>query len=242
MKLSHLTFALLSIIAGTGAAHAITPAAPPAPSETLDIRYQSTAKGLASQLYLPLAGNAIYQLGNYNFASRDTQTQASAGSFIGYCVDPFQWASSSFHTYEVKPLSSFLDVSSDRYADVTRLFGHAYADSLTSATKAAGFQLALWEVFNDNGNLDSGLVRTTASTNGLVKSEAQSLLSSLSSWSDTGTAYQLTFYENAMFQNYLAVTGIDPVGIPAIPEADSYALLLAGLGLIGFVARRRIRD
>jgi hypothetical protein len=30
--------------------------------------------------------------------------------------------------------------------------------------------------------------------------------------------------------------------VVAIPEADSYALLLAGFGLIGFLARRRIRD
>lgn len=241
MNLNNLTFALLAVIAGTGAAHAITPETLPAGTGSLDIRYQSTAKGVTTQLNLPLGGSASYVLGNYNFATRDTQTQAPAGSFIGYCVDPFQWASSSFHTYEAKPLNSFLDASSDRYANVTRLFGHAYEASLTDTTKAAGFQLALWEVFNDDGNLNSGLVRTTASTNGLVKSEAQSLLSSLSSWSDSGTAYRLTFYENAMYQNYLAVTGIDPVSIPAIPEADSYALLLAGLGVLGFVARRRVR-
>jgi len=241
MKIKYLACALLAVIVETGVAHAITPETFPAQTGTLDIRYQSTANGLATQLYLPLAGSANYQLGNYNFATRDTQTQASAGSFIGYCVDPFQWASSSFHTYEVKPLSSFLDVSSDRYADVKRLFGHAYADSLTNATKAAGFQLALWEVFNDDADLAGGSVRTTTGTSMAIKGEAQSLLDLLNTWTDVGTSYKLTFHENSIYQNYLAVTGIDPVNVSAIPEADSYAMLLAGLGLLGFMARRRLR-
>jgi hypothetical protein len=241
MKMKYLACTLFVAIVETGVAHAITPETLPAQTGTLDIRYQSTVNGLTTQLDLPLAGSANYLLGNYNFATRDTQTQASAGSFIGYCVDPFQWASSSFHTYEVKPLSSFLDVSSDRYADVTRLFGHAYADSLTNATKAAGFQLALWEVFNDDGNLAGGSVRTTTGTSMAIKGEAQSLLDLLNTWTDVGTSYKLTFHENSMYQNYLAVTGINSSNVPAIPEADSYAMLLAGLGLLGFMARRRLR-
>lgn len=235
MNAKHLKFALLSIVVAiAGSAHAAV-----ASANSLDVRYKSTASGLTTQLYLPLSSQANnYGIGNYLFEMRDTQSGAFAGSFIGYCVDLSQWASSSFHTYEAKAF----DVSFARYGDVTKLFGHAYQGSLNDSTKAAGFQLALWEVFNDDGNLDSGRVRTTASTNGLVKNEAQSLLSSLSTWSDTGTAYQLTFYENAMYQNYLAVTGTGIGSVTAIPEADNYALLLAGLGLMGFVARRRLRD
>jgi hypothetical protein len=239
MNAKHLKLALLSIlVAGAGSAHAAVSSAATSSQNLLDIRYDSTAKGVTTQLELPLAGIANYQLGNYIFEMRDSQSGAFAGSFIGYCVDLSQWASSSFHTYEAK---SF-DVSFARYNDVTKLFGHAYQGSLNDSTKAAGFQLALWEVFSDDGNLASGVVRTTSNTSGLVKSEAQSLLNALSSWSDSGTAYQLTFYENAMYQNYLAVTGTGTGSVPAIPEADNYALLLAGLGLMGFVARRRLRD
>lgn len=233
MKLKNLLFAPFAFIAITGIAQATVQT-----GTTLDIRYQSLAHGLTTKLDLPLGGNASYVLGNYDFAARDTQTSTAVGSFIAYCVDPFQWASGSFHTYEAKAF----DASFAQYSSVQKLFGHAYADSLTTATKAAGFQLALWEMFNDDGNLDNGLVRTTANTDSAVKNEAQSLLNSLPSWSGIGTAYQLTFYENATYQNYLAATGIDPGSVPAIPEADSYALLLAGLGLIGFVARRRQRD
>lgn len=35
------------------------------------------------------------------------------------------------------------------------------------------------------------------------------------------------------------VNGISFVSTPAIPEPESYAMLLAGLGLLRFVARRR---
>ena len=34
-------------------------------------------------------------------------------------------------------------------------------------------------------------------------------------------------------------TGIDNVTVAAVPEPETYAMLLAGLGLLGFVARRR---
>ena len=34
-------------------------------------------------------------------------------------------------------------------------------------------------------------------------------------------------------------TGAVGVGVPAIPEPETYAMMLAGLGLLGFVARRR---
>ena len=45
---------------------------------------------------------------------------------------------------------------------------------------------------------------------------------------------------------YANATGMGPYGITAqltspIPEPETYAMLLAGLGLMGFVARRRQR-
>lgn len=39
--------------------------------------------------------------------------------------------------------------------------------------------------------------------------------------------------------NYYAVSEIQAFGVPAIPEPETYALMLAGLGVVGFVARRR---
>lgn len=37
----------------------------------------------------------------------------------------------------------------------------------------------------------------------------------------------------------LYISAFAPIAVAAVPEADSYAMLLAGLGIMGFVARRR---
>lgn len=51
-------------------------------------------------------------------------------------------------------------------------------------------------------------------------------------WMDQGTISYVAIYNNA---------SMDGGGtIAAIPEADTYAMLLAGLGLVGFAARRKI--
>lgn len=39
-----------------------------------------------------------------------------------------------------------------------------------------------------------------------------------------------------------STAGFAPAFAPAIPEPETYALMLAGLGLLGFVGRRRLRD
>ena len=208
--------------------------ATPAQSEFLTLRYASTAAGVTTQLVLPVGGQRSYVAGNYNF-----ETQAPGGSFLGYCADPFQWASGSFRTYEAMPLAGHLAPASARYDDVTNLFGHAYEGSLLNATKAAGFQLALWEVMNDDGNLATGVVRTTAKTSATVVAEAQALLAGLPTWTGVGMPYELTFYANPTFQDYIAVTGFGVATVPAIPEPESYALMLAGLGLLGWTVRRR---
>lgn len=198
-----------------------------------ELRYAGGNMTLNTRLSLPLGGNLSYQIGNYRFETRNPDD-----SFIGYCADPFQWANGSYREYAVMPLAAQVEDAA-RYGNVTRLFGHAYADTLLNANKAAGFQLALWEVFNDDGNLSSGKVRVTAGSNAGIVAEAQRLLAALPGWTDTGTAYDLKFYANGSYQDYIAVDGLLSTSVPAIPEPEQYALLLAGLGMLGWKLRRR---
>ncbi|MBS3934836.1 MAG: PEP-CTERM sorting domain-containing protein [Sulfuritalea sp.] len=229
--------ALLAALCGAGSVHA---AAPPGQLDhgLIDIRYQNTYAGVTTQLHLPLAaGPGGLSVGIYDFQRRNAETLAPEGSFLAYCVDPWQWASSNYHTYETRLLSaSPLAHDAARYANVVRLFGHAYADSLGDQIKAAGFQLALWEAFNDDGDLYNGAVRVTSGTHGAVTGAAQSLLGQLDTWGAAPTTYELTLFSNSGYQDYLAVTA---TFASAAPEPGSYAMLLAGLGLLTWVVRRR---
>ena len=67
---------------------------------------------------------------------------------------------------------------------------------------------------------------------GLIKNSVTFTLGSVP------TGFSVSQIGNVSFQYG---TGLDEPNIPAIPEPETYAMLLAGLGLMGFVARRRSR-
>lgn len=208
-------------------------------TETTQLRYANPAAALATQVHLPL-GTQRYYVGNYTL-----QTVAPDASFQAYCVDPFRHAITSFLGYEKSALASFLSGSAQKLADVSSLFAHAYAGSVGNATKAAGFQLALWEVFNDDRNLASGSVRKTDNTNAAAVAEANSLLASLANatWATPAANYELTMFSNSQAQSYLAAApalGSNSVEVPAavpIPEPETFVLMLVGLlGLLGWAS------
>jgi hypothetical protein len=47
------------------------------------------------------------------------------------------------------------------------------------------------------------------------------------------TQYSFNLYTNGSKQDYLVAS------VTAVPEPETYAMMLAGLGLLGFTARRR---
>jgi hypothetical protein len=156
-------------------------------------------------------------------------------------VDPLREAKSVYVDYTKTTLRSFLSGSTQKFADVSNLFGIAYADSIGNATKAAGFQLALWEVFNDDGNLASGNVFKTAGTNPAAVAEANRLLANMASTSlaTPSTSYALTLFRNSDAQSYLAATPYLGVSVMAVPEPKAVVLMLFGLGFLGFASWRR---
>jgi hypothetical protein len=153
---------------------------------------------------------------------------ANATSFLAFCVDPAQWAPGAYTTYTKTDLST--SVLSGRVADITALYNEAYAGALVGNGTAGAMQLALWEVANDNRDLASGNVHTVSSTNSALTSGAQGLLDHLGNFAGP-SQYSFTLYTSSTNQDYLVAT--------PIPEPETYMMLLAGLGLMGFVARRR---
>ena len=203
---------VIALLAATGAQATL--------ADTVLLKY--TGNGPVVPTWLSINGvDTNFFAGSYNIQ------EISTPSFAAYCVDPFQSSNGDFQSYDRLPLAAGpLDPA--RFTNVNKLFNNAYAGSLTNGTKAAGFQLALFEIWQDNGDLTTGIIKTIGSSDAGMIAEATFLLNSLAGWNAGAPA--LTYYSSAAYQDYIAV----------IPEPESYALLLAGLGMLGAIVRRRL--
>lgn len=177
-------------------------------------------------LVLPIQSSAA------NFWTGFQQIKVTSGagsnSFQAFCIDPFQWSSGTPTTYDQTTLSPTF--SAAKITSITKLFNFGYAGAVGNNLNAAAMQLALWEVANDDGNLMTGGVHKTASTNAALVTQTNFLLSNYAAASAT-SLYNFTFYKSTAKQDFVTVT--------AVPEPEAFAMLLAGLGLMGTVIRRR---
>lgn len=156
------------------------------------------------------------------------QVKYDSNTFLAFCLDPNVAVSNSANNY-----SSSAFAASD---SVKRLYEGYYASSIanvsTSVDSAAAFQLALWELNNDNANLLTGGLRFRNLSNAVVM-QANSMLGVA-----TGNGAIQNLY------NYTSLTSVNPasqtlLSVSPVPEAQTWAMLVAGLGLLGFMARRR---
>ena len=105
-----------------------------------------------------------------------------------------------------------------------------------SSLNSAAFQLALWELAKDDGKLSSGIVQSTSGTDSAVVTLASSMINNAKNGVAGPNQYSFNLYTSGKNQDYLvaSMSSVTPV-----PEPETYAMLLAGLGLIGFTANRR---
>ncbi len=134
-------------------------------------------------------------------------------------------------TYTQSSVTSFFGAT--KAAEISNLYNQAYAGALSGTNahlNAAAMQLALWEIANDDKNLATGAVQTVTGTDSQLKTATQNLLTAHST-NYQPAQYTFTLYTNSNKQDYLVAS--------PVPEPETYAMLLAGLGLLGLVARRR---
>ena len=149
----------------------------------------------------------------------------SIGTFLSYCTDPQQAFGSG--TFDRVLASDFYNATQTHL--LQRLWYNAFAASTVNGANAAtaAYQYAVWEITNDAGFLDlaNGNIKVTG---GALLTDVNSLLTAANT---VGPETQLYLLKNATFQDLL---------IP-VPEPTTWAMLLAGLGMLGFISRKGVR-
>jgi PEP-CTERM motif len=179
---------------------------------------------------------AIHEGGGAGGFNTTNLTRGGA-SFQSWCVDIFH--SFSFPAVANDTLVSAASVFNPTKAnDLGRLYTahHAAVEGHDSSnTNSAAFQLAVWEIVNETGT-SYGLNNGFFQASGTGAGEAQTWLSTLNA--TPVSAYNVSIWSvNSMVSGWGHAQ--DVAVFAPVPEPETYAMLLAGLGVLSGVVRRR---
>ncbi len=155
----------------------------------------------------------------------------TASSFTAFCIEPFVPLSASTQALGNTTYSA---ATAYNVALVKTLYNGYYGNALSTPTEAAAFQFALWELVAESSgppNMTSG---SFAFANGAdpAVARAQQMISNVL---PAGGNFNLFSYttsnvNNDRSQNVLTAT--------PVPEPATYAMMAAGLALVGAAVRR----
>lgn len=232
---------------GAAASAVLLNASPAAAQDVL--RYNGPWFGSYSGTYAihdtaPTALSMNVSAGAFRMTDMTGPTLAAGTSFMAWCVDIYHLlnTSSSGSTYTRQTGSEFFGSASPTVGRLERLASYVVASdgnaattrletALTGSVQSAAFQLAVWEIVNEasgSRNVNSGDFYVTSGT-----SSARSL-------ANTWLANSAGFSSSQVLSVWAGPNSTQDLAVFApIPEPETYAMLLAGLGLMGFIARRR---
>lgn len=159
------------------------------------------------------------------------------GSFLTYCLDlgnSFNWNTNYLYDSVITATNRFGAFKADELGR----FYTAYSGLVNNAATSSAFQLGLWEIITENTHnslsLSNGAFKAvsyggnTATDNAIIN-QANNWLSHLGNVGPSH--YKISVLYDAQQQDFLLAA--------PIPEPETWTMLLAGLGLMGGVARRR---
>lgn len=196
------------------------------------VLFTGFAGGSQSVHYQLLAPNAATS-GNANAGGFATVLNGGP-SFVTYCVDLYERINfGTTYTNYTGPNTSHVFANASAHADLGRLY--ANVGTLSGAAQQAAFQIAVWEIaYETSGtySLLGGAALFSGAPAGTL-TQAQNWLTGLGS----GTGLNILSLDSVTLGR--TVGHQDVIYAAPIPEPETYALLMAGLGALGFVARRR---
>lgn len=152
-------------------------------------------------------------------------------SFLAFCVEP---------TVGLQGHAVYTASQADVKNSVKALYETSYTAAMHDSVSQKAFQLALWELVADDGNIyDNGGVQyflsgTNSSADAAFQMLDQASKHTVLSNMYTYTSFTGTGSNGSASQELLGVQMAAPV-----PEVSTWAMLGLGLGLIGFVGRRK---
>lgn len=159
-------------------------------------------------------------------------------TLLAFCIDPATPMVTSTTTYAATPNAVFGD-------DVKRLYSQYYSNidysgvgQLTGDKRvtALSFQLALWELIADDGNLASGALSAVLADN---SRNAQAVIGGATAMLAAAQDTSIAITNKYRFTTYAATGSQSVVTVSAVPEPSSLAMFGLGLAALGVVARRR---
>ena len=158
----------------------------------------------------------------------------NGNSFLTYCTEIGQnFSFNTLYTYSVVSGVTAWGAATSTALDRV-LSGAMAAGWPSNATQSAVVQAAVWEVLYETSGTYSFAGGTFIATGTGAVQTALDLADPY--WASLGSI-PITVHADQLFnpdrQNFLVMT--------AVPEPGTYAMMLAGLGLMGVIARRRNR-
>ncbi|MYM26025.1 PEP-CTERM sorting domain-containing protein [Duganella sp. FT135W] len=243
IKFALKTAALAAALAFSTASHA-------------DIGYESKDFGLV----FDNGGSMLHPSGGAQFVETyNVKDSSLAASILAFCIQPtVEQGFGTVYTQQaaVTSLSSLFSdtVGSTTVAHrgdrVQALFEQNYAglsgNSSSASTARLGFALALWDLVVDDANLSAGqqaftsgaIAFNTVGGAPIALATAQTMLDNTIGATLTG-AYKYTEFTGKIGTGSTAINSQNLLSVSSVPEADTWAMMAVGLGLIGFMNRRK---